>query len=585
MISDYVTDLRRAVQGPDALRLRFLPFFIVISFPVSIIVESSSIKNVSQLLDWMLAKGAGYVGLAIFYLYLRTRYERRVDRKVRLFWLIVFSGLGGFIQGAITALAIREIGLVDVSDFWVRPAAGFFLGISWLPINAVFMNAFYSYAQQRNELRLKVNRLQQIRFNQSGLAAAIRSNIEHSISKQLNLNRNAAMEEFEKSLKTDSGSTISSSLLRDFASTNLRVLSHQLWHQSEPKVKKEIEQPNSLIEVYRLGLYLPPIDSFFFSITSVTLLMPIALRNAPVGYAIALGTVFFFVSFLSMAVLSPIAKRFSSKSEYVYPARVVLASIIALAVFGSTRHHFIPSIEPHNILLGISAFCIMSAVGLLISLAKSGIVDQSTVVDALVASAAREKLEIGLAEVEIALISRQWAQYIHGSLQAQLLAIAALLEHSSLKGDSRSREEAIEAARALLDSDFSIKEELVVRDLQEESVFRCRQWADLVEFRVTCLMTHDLPDIPVSRFGDAVEEAITNAVRHGNATTIIMDLRLNEAGDLQCTFTDNGSGISSDSVNGIGSAIFASITGGNWSRTNRTDGAGTVLQLVVPASA
>jgi len=190
-----------------------------------------------------------------------------------------------------------------------------------------------------------------------------------------------------------------------------------------------------------------------------------------------------------------------------------------------------------------------------------------------------------LVQVEIALISRQWAQYIHGSLQAQLLAIAALLEHSSLKGDSRSREEAIEAARALLDSDFSVKEELVVRDLQEESEFRCRQWADLVEFRVTCLMTHDLPDIPVSRFGDAVEEAITNAVRHGNATTIVMDLRLNDAGDLQCTFTDNGSGIASDSVNGIGSAIFASITGGNWSRTNRTDGTGTVLQLVVPASA
>ena len=585
MISDYVTDLRRAVQGPDALQLRFLPLFIVISFPFSIIVESSTIKNSGQLLDWMLAKGAGYFGLAFFYYFIRARFELRLDKTIRLPSLILLSGLGGVIHGAITAVVIRRIGLGDVSAFWFRPAAGFFLGMSWLPINAVFMNAFYSYSNQRNELQLKVDRLQQIKFSQSGLANEIRNNIVEGISKQLNLSRNAAKEEFDKSLKTELGSNIYSSLLRDFASTNLRMLSHQLWQKSEPQVKHEVNRSNNLLEVYRLGLYLPPIDSFFYSVTSATLLMPIALRNTPVEYGVAFGSLFFFASFLSMALLSPIANRYSSKSEYVYPVRVAVSSIIAISVFGATRHHFLPNTDPHNSLLAISAFFFMSGIGLLISLAKSGIVDQSAVVDALVASAAREKLEIRLAEVEIALVSRQWAQYIHGSLQAQLLAIASLLEHSSLKGDSRSLEEAIEAARALLDSDFAVKEELVVRDLREESELRCRQWADLIEIQITCLIPHDLPDIPVSRFGDAVEEVITNAVRHGNATTILMDLRLNEAGDLQCTFTDNGSGISSDSVNGIGSAIFASITGGNWSRTNRTDRPGAILKLVVPASA
>ncbi len=585
MIKDYVTDLRRALQGPDALQLRYLPVFIVISFPVSIIVESSSIKNSAQLLDWTLVKSLSYVGLAIFYYFLRARFARRSNKTVRLLWLIVLSGLGGAIQGAITAFAIRKIGLVDVTAFWARPMSGFFLGLSWLPINAVFMNAFYSYSKQRNELHLRVNRLKQIKFNQSGLAAEIRDNIVQNISKQLNLSRIAAKEEFNKSLKSELASNISSSLLRDFASTNLRALSHQLWQQSEPHIENELEKSNNILEIYRLGLFLPPIDSLYFSLTSATLLMPVALRNAPLGYAIGLGTLFFLVSFFSMAMLSPIAKKFSSKSEFVYPARVALASGISLAVFEKTRNHFLPTIDHRNYLLGISALCIMSGIGLLISLAKSGLFDQSAVVDALVASAARQKLEIGLAEAEIALISRQWAQYIHGSLQAQLLAIAALLEHSSIKGDTKSREEAIEAAWTLLNSDFAVRDELNVRDLQQESEFRCHQWAGLVEVEVTCSITHDLPGIPVTRFGDAVEEAITNAVRHANATGITIDMRLNDVGDLECTFTDNGSGLSSDSVNGFGSAIFESITGGNWSRTNREDRPGTVLKLVIPASA
>ena len=81
----------------------------------------------------------------------------------------------------------------------------------------------------------------------------------------------------------------------------------------------------------------------------------------------------------------------------------------------------------------------------------------------------------------------------------------------------------------------------------------------------------------------AVEEALTNAVRHGHASKINIEMHLTESGDLACTFTDNGVGISVDSRPGLGSAIFESMTAGNWSRTARHDGPGTRLHLVIPA--
>ena len=583
MISDYVTDLRRAVQGPDAMDLKFLPAFIAISFPFSIIVESATISNFRQLLDWMLVKFLGLFVLGSFYYFLRERFKRRTDKTVNVPALILLSGIGGIIQGAVIAFAMRKIGLVDVSDYWVRPLTGFFLGLSWLPINAVCMNAFYSYARQRQELQSKVQSLQQLRFNQSGLAGVIRENIEIDISRQLNLGRAQAKSKFDNSLRMGSSTDISSSLLRDFASTNLRDLSQQLWHQSTYPEIRESKPTNQFFELYHLGLHLPPIDSFFFSFTSATLLMPLALRNCSFGIGFILGMSFFLASFITMAALSPIAKKLSPKYKFAYPMRVVIATAVSMAVINVTRQRFAPAADQRHIFIGVTAFIFMCGVGLLISLAKSGLVDQDKVVEALNATARNEKLAIGLAEVEIASISKQWAQHIHGSLQSQLTSIAALLEFSSAKGDTKTRELAIESAYALLNSDFSIKPELNTRDLMDEAIHRISQWADLIEFEVDCTLERDLPGIPVARFGDAIEEAITNAVRHGHASHMKISMALVADSALECIFTDDGTGIPANSVNGIGSAVFTTLAGANWSRTNREDGPGVRVKLVIPA--
>ena len=72
-------------------------------------------------------------------------------------------------------------------------------------------------------------------------------------------------------------------------------------------------------------------------------------------------------------------------------------------------------------------------------------------------------------------------------------------------------------------------------------------------------------------------------MRHGLATHVKIELHLTDTGDLACTFTDNGVGLAIDSRPGLGSAIFESMTAGNWSRTARHDGPGTRLHLVFPA--
>lgn len=164
-----------------------------------------------------------------------------------------------------------------------------------------------------------------------------------------------------------------------------------------------------------------------------------------------------------------------------------------------------------------------------------------------------------------------------------MLAMAIILEESVGDNNLAKKQQALDDAHLLLSSDFSAPVSPSSRNIKDELLFRCQLWGGIVEIEIESSISQAAPGIQVNAVGDAVEEALANAVRHGHASKINIEMHLTEIGDLACAITDNGVGISVDSRPGLGSAIFESITGGNWSRTARHDGPGTRLHLVIPA--
>jgi two-component sensor histidine kinase len=96
-------------------------------------------------------------------------------------------------------------------------------------------------------------------------------------------------------------------------------------------------------------------------------------------------------------------------------------------------------------------------------------------------------------------------------------------------------------------------------------------------------MDLNFPTIPVEKFGLAIEEALANAYRHGQATKVSVLLNPLDSQLLECTITDNGVGLSGYKRDGLGSALFEAIAPGNWSRELGADGVGTRLRLLVSA--
>jgi two-component sensor histidine kinase len=76
-----------------------------------------------------------------------------------------------------------------------------------------------------------------------------------------------------------------------------------------------------------------------------------------------------------------------------------------------------------------------------------------------------------------------------------------------------------------------------------------------------------------------VEECFSNSLRHGLATEATIILITTETG-MSLTVIDNGLGPREGSP-GLGSSLFNSIAGSNWSLTRGPDGVGAQLNLQV----
>ena len=77
---------------------------------------------------------------------------------------------------------------------------------------------------------------------------------------------------------------------------------------------------------------------------------------------------------------------------------------------------------------------------------------------------------------------------------------------------------------------------------------------------------------------EAVEECVTNAVRHGHASRVTVRCRQN-AEAIEIAVDDDGGGASGSEGQGLGSSWMSRITGGKWSLTSSQTGAKVALRI------
>jgi hypothetical protein len=174
----------------------------------------------------------------------------------------------------------------------------------------------------------------------------------------------------------------------------------------------------------------------------------------------------------------------------------------------------------------------------------------------------------------LAQAARSLAHDLHGGAQARLFACAMALEEAADSGDVAALNEALAGARYVLEQPLATPH--VDHDLDSAVAEATRAWNGLCEVSVhrSGLAGEGFDPVAVRR---VVDEGMVNAVRHGGAGRVDVEIRVADDGWLRIQMRDDGAPASMGSRRGLGSAMFDHLAPGRWGR--QSDGSGTTLWL------
>ena len=160
------------------------------------------------------------------------------------------------------------------------------------------------------------------------------------------------------------------------------------------------------------------------------------------------------------------------------------------------------------------------------------------------------------ASVQVAQLARESARVLHGSVQTRLVACAVAIEQASRTQDVEAFRAAMrEAHDALVPPALGVED---TRRLSEQLERTVSLWSGLCEVQLNLDAT--LSDVrgPLARdICRVVEEAINNAITHGEASQVVVKINATD-GAVDVNVLDYGHGPGEDDP-GLGSALFDSL--------------------------
>lgn len=197
-----------------------------------------------------------------------------------------------------------------------------------------------------------------------------------------------------------------------------------------------------------------------------------------------------------------------------------------------------------------------------------------------------ESREAFMRSATVARVANDAARLLHGTVQSRLYACAMAMDAARSSGDLASVSRSLDDALALLDE--PLVSDVAVRGFEDEVRRKIDLWRGLVDVSLVVAVPEPGEFEPLAQtVGRLVEEAIANAVRHGKASSVEIDVSYIEQGISVVIVDDGLMAWEGDLVHmpatwGMGLALVNTVCAGGWSLIR--DGAATRFAAVVPNS-
>jgi signal transduction histidine kinase len=177
-------------------------------------------------------------------------------------------------------------------------------------------------------------------------------------------------------------------------------------------------------------------------------------------------------------------------------------------------------------------------------------------------------------------LSNDMAKYLHGNLQSRLMASAFAIEAAGRAQDAGALAQEIEKARQSIQTPFDQFTGNELEAISVELPKLMKMWDGVLKTELNIAGSDDFVSATDTRnIIHIIEECFSNSLRHGLATEATIILIATGTG-ISLSVIDNGLG-PRDGLPGLGSSLFNSIAGSNWSLVRGPDGIGTQLNLQI----
>ena len=191
----------------------------------------------------------------------------------------------------------------------------------------------------------------------------------------------------------------------------------------------------------------------------------------------------------------------------------------------------------------------------------------------------RELIESMAASRQVAQLARESARILHGSVQTRLIACAVAIERASETRDVDAFQEALREAHDVL-TEPARHEAPDEATLDDEVQRKVSLWSGLcaIDVDIAPSLRH-IGGRTARDVGRVVEEGLSNAIRHGSATSIHVRIARSDS-SVSVEIDDNGRGPQHGSP-GLGSSLLDSVSPA-WQLSARPVGARLRVELPLP---
>ncbi len=568
----------RRLASPETLSANTLAIVFLIY-----LAGSSSIVALTTSRNTALDLGVSAALSAVMFLLLfacRTLFGKISGTNWRAAFILGIVVLANVLRALAFAAIAEPIGFSDSLTRPSRVAGAMLLTLAGMLVvgelidrRRRFQSALADLSAKQQELSIERatynERLQRANFE---LEANIRGVLDPALS--------LAALEFDGG-STERSSVTSAQLLQEILRVRIRPAIVTLNTPTEP-LSSVIETPRNFDSLHLTEATSPPaarstID-IFDSIRPALSVVPLRIIGIPL-FISALGFVRGVLAILFFSLAWPllsVIRRLWPERFRILPVRpaIALITVCFLVAFGlpvlvaSVSPPELTDVVDRSVIGWVAAANLLFSVGTAWFVAAVFILARARRLTEEHLNKVNEQLELSIARMrqEIWFTQQNLAWVLHGPVQSALISASIRLESGAVR-DAADR-------AAILSSLHRAYELLTtagpgVPDFNDFATELTGLWQGVctISFNDSDQVMDRVAADPAATYAviEVVREAVGNAIRHGDATSVDITINDHTDGLVGLVITDNGSGLSKDATPGIGSDLFDSLAY-SWSR-------------------